>query len=176
MQLSRWSSPFALLALATAFLSFSAVAANDPRLKSLGRDACDGGCNACEGDCDVDSDCDGNLKCFQRGRKESVPGCSKKGRRGWDYCYNDSANPNPTRQPTNAPPDNGGLITTGRDGCGSGGCGECEGDCDSDSQCSGNLECFQRDESDEIPGCGGGGRRGEKFAPYPVDRHRRQWP
>jgi hypothetical protein len=82
MQLSRWSSPFALLALATAFLSFSAVAANDPRLKSLGRDACDGGCNACEGDCDVDSDCDGNLKCFQRGRKESVPGCSKKGRRG----------------------------------------------------------------------------------------------
>ena len=77
MQLSRWSSPFALLALATAFLSFSAVAANDPRLKSLGRDACDGGCNACEGDCDFDSDCAGNLKCYQRDSlMSSVPGCT----------------------------------------------------------------------------------------------------
>ena len=31
----------------------------------------------------------------------------------------------------------------------------CEGDCDKDSQCAGDLVCFQRDANEEVPGCTG---------------------
>ena len=42
----------------------------------------------CEGDCDYDSDCKGDLKCFQRDGDESVPGCedSQHATTGYDYC------------------------------------------------------------------------------------------
>ena len=42
----------------------------------------------CEGDCDYDSDCKGDLKCFQRDGDESVPGCedSEYATTGYDYC------------------------------------------------------------------------------------------
>ena len=30
----------------------------------------------CEGDCDNDDDCEGDLECYQRGKNDSVPGCS----------------------------------------------------------------------------------------------------
>ena len=34
-------------------------------------------------------------------------------------------------------------------------CGLCEGDCDDDSQCEGDLICKQRNSGDSIPGCRG---------------------
>ena len=37
--------------------------------------------------------------------------------------------------------------------------GLCEGDCDHDNQCEDGLECYQRDNYDTVPGCGGDGRR-----------------
>ena len=40
--------------------------------------------NACEGDCDVDTDCQGGMYCFQRSG-ENTPGC-KGETHGWDYC------------------------------------------------------------------------------------------
>lgn len=41
----------------------------------------------CEGDCDVDTDCDGpDLQCFQRPGTETVSGCIGDGRSGSDYC------------------------------------------------------------------------------------------
>ena len=40
----------------------------------------------CEGDCDVDSDCDPDLQCFQRPGTESVSGCIGSGSSGMDYC------------------------------------------------------------------------------------------
>ena len=42
----------------------------------------------CEGDCDLDSDCKGDLICFQRDGDESVPGCedSPYATYGYDYC------------------------------------------------------------------------------------------
>lgn len=51
-----------------------------------GNDDCssDNRCGRCEGDCDKDSHCKDNLKCFQRDGKEDVPGCSGSGRSGWD--------------------------------------------------------------------------------------------
>ena len=42
----------------------------------------------CQGDCDTDSDCDGNLKCFKRDGQEPIVGCYGKGESGEDYCYN----------------------------------------------------------------------------------------
>jgi hypothetical protein len=36
--------------------------------------------------------------------------------------------------------------------------GECEGDCDDDSQCEPGLICFQRSPNDSVPGCEGSER------------------
>eukprot|EP00930_Biecheleria_cincta_P032446 TRINITY_DN2251_c0_g1_i1.p1 TRINITY_DN2251_c0_g1~~TRINITY_DN2251_c0_g1_i1.p1 ORF type:complete len:1643 (+),score=218.95 TRINITY_DN2251_c0_g1_i1:128-5056(+) len=45
--------------------------------------------SVCSGDCDADTDCDGNSFCYQRSGSERVPGCSGEGRDGWDYCVDD---------------------------------------------------------------------------------------
>ena len=39
-------------------------------------------------------------------------------------------------------------------------CGLCEGDCDKDSHCQGSLECYQRDGTEDVPGCYGSGKSG----------------
>jgi len=50
--------------------------------------------NACETDCDSDSDCVGSLICYNRIADEEVPGCRGEGRYGWDYCrWPDSSSP-----------------------------------------------------------------------------------
>ena len=45
--------------------------------------------DVCEGDCDGDDDCKGDLVCFQRDGYREVPGCLGKGDDGWDYCIED---------------------------------------------------------------------------------------
>ena len=52
-------------------------------------------CDACEGDCDYDSDCAGHLKCFQRiGNVAGPSGCSQSGLvDDSDYCYDPSYDP-----------------------------------------------------------------------------------
>ena len=67
-----------------------------------------GRCGECMGDCDVDRDCLGDLRCFQRNEKgwrtghkygwnmnpwAEVPGCSGVGEFGRDYCYDASKGP-----------------------------------------------------------------------------------
>ncbi|KAL7534733.1 hypothetical protein ACHAXR_006052, partial [Thalassiosira sp. AJA248-18] len=47
----------------------------------------------CDGDCDVDSDCEGSLVCFGRSGTEAVPGCDGLGTSGQDYCYDDGTVP-----------------------------------------------------------------------------------
>jgi hypothetical protein len=116
---------------------------------------------ACQGDCDSDSDCAGSLKCFQRDRREAVPGCIGKGQRGKDYCY-DPATVAPTSAPvapTPAPISDNTLVIAGDNGTPSSAfpLGKCEGDCDGDSDCSGNLKCFQRSGTEAVPGCEGSG-------------------
>ena len=46
----------------------------------------------CEGDCDNDNECIGDLKCFQRGTRTRGPWhpvdqCTGRGKKYWDYCY-----------------------------------------------------------------------------------------
>lgn len=48
----------------------------------------------CEGDCDIDSDCEGDLVCFSSQESATVPGCSgtrptrPRDDNRVDYCYN----------------------------------------------------------------------------------------
>ena len=105
-----------------------------------GADGCGGGkCGACEGNCNSDSDCAPGLYCFQRGGNEPLIGCTgTAGTTGWNYCL----------------PRIGEIVT--HTGCyGSGTCGVCEGDCNSDSDCAPGLYCFDRDGDEPIIGCAG---------------------
>ncbi len=43
----------------------------------------------CEGDCDSDSDCTGNLICYQRSAGQSIPGCSGIPNSNSDFCIRD---------------------------------------------------------------------------------------
>ena len=95
----------------------------------------------CRGDCDSDSDCNGNLVCQQRDRGQSVQGCSGKDlSTSRDYCVLPSSSSNSLN-----------VINSG-----GGGMGQCQGDCDSDNDCAGSLVCKQRNAYDPIPsGCRG---------------------
>ena len=66
-----------------------------------------------------------------------------------------------TEVPTQSPTMVSLLQSTSNGGCGSNGCEECEGDCDSDADCVGDLVCFQRTAFEFVRGCGGGGTGGE---------------
>jgi hypothetical protein len=37
-------------------------------------------------------------------------------------------------------------------------CAQCYGDCDTDDDCQGNLQCYQRDGGQVVPSCSGGER------------------
>jgi len=87
------------------------VASTSNEVVDYGADGCTGSCGRCAGDCDYDSDCEGNLLCFQRdgNNDQIVPGCANTGyvtsSSDHDYCYDgtfascrhstfvDSANP-----------------------------------------------------------------------------------
>ena len=108
-------------------------------------------CNTCQGDCDSDADCASGLKCFQRSKTSTlVPGCAKFGTHddgknpdghATDYCYNP-----------------GSLVSKGVNGCSAGNkCARCEGDCDSDDQCTAGLKCYQRNTKKAVTGCDPGG-------------------
>jgi hypothetical protein len=104
-------------------------------------------CPTCQGDCDDDSQCIGDLKCFQRSWTEKyvdllshVPaGCVTTGAEAThnDFCYNPAY-----------------MVDKGGSGCSSSNpCPACHGDCDEDSDCIGDLVCFQRDSGEAVPGC-----------------------
>jgi len=114
-----------------------------------------GECAICTGDCDKDSDCAGDLRCAQRGGNAStgnvhVPGCV------WgpdsdslrlsddDFCFM------PISQP-------GVINYVGECSSTSYLCGLCESDCDSDSDCEGDLICVRRDGFEAVEGCTGEG-------------------
>eukprot|EP00986_Skeletonema_menzelii_P018533 scaffold26655_cov153-Skeletonema_menzelii.AAC.3 len=137
----------------------------------------------CEGDCDNNNQCAGDLICYQRKGNEDVPGCTggRSDSSRTDYCIRSPSDaaistlssrtsvlkvPTPTLLPTPAPTAKPSpaqvaqaaqkevkfIRWTPRAPL-----GECEGDCDGDHQCAGDLICHQRDANEEVPGCTGGG-------------------
>ena len=97
----------------------------------------------CEGDCDSDNDCKSILKCLERnGDVAGPPECSGSMISAMDYCY--------------LPPVINPISNPCTDHYGYGNCGQCSGDCDSDSDCAGDLICFQRSGTygvGNVPGC-----------------------
>ena len=55
------------------------------------------------------------------------------------------------------------LVSYGWDGLGTGSLGECEGDCDTDTDCATGLVCFQRSANEAVPGCLGSGENNMDF-------------
>ena len=88
------------------------------------------------------------MRCYQREYPfTAVPGCTGAEWRDdtTDFCY--------------MPPEDAGppLEENDCEDLGSGSCGMCQGDCDSDRDCAGNLQCYQRNyELTAVPGCSGG--------------------
>ena len=140
-------------------------------------------CDVCEGDCDSDQQCRGDLKCFQRNGVQAVPGCMGSGTSGSDYCYE------PTTAPVTAT--NNPQVTTGGSGAtltntamtnifgrlrGPGcsrnrPCGLCHGDCDNDDECAGNLICYQKAGPGNVPGCSGYDVSNSDFCVPPWSEH-----
>lgn len=54
---------------------------------------------ACQGDCDRDSECAPGLECFQRNALEAVPGCEGEGRAREDYCFVPTNTPDGYKEP-----------------------------------------------------------------------------
>jgi len=111
------------------------------------------------GDCDVDSDCTGDLICFQRSSTEDpardIPGCQGEyvGIDSNDYCY---ARPSPNY-----------LHIIGN-GLPAGSYGLCEGDCDFDDDCIGSLICQESSGLSEIEGCTGAIYPGQDYCREPL--------
>jgi len=72
---------------ATATATTTTTTAGLPALDDLGASGhINGPMEECQGDCDNDSHCKGDLVCFQRSGFTEVPGCSGLGTESWDYC------------------------------------------------------------------------------------------
>ena len=130
----------------------------------------------CEGDCDKDADCLGQLVCFQKdaGGTGKVPGCAGKDTSRNDFCVDPADMGAPTGSPpttptapapTGSPPTAPTAPTRQRTALYNYGAspptmvlplGVCEGDCDSDSDCASGLVCLQRGaNAGPVPGCSG---------------------
>jgi len=100
----------------------------------------------CVSECDRDDHCEGGLVCWHRSKWSNIPpGCSGSAFSGTnDLCYD------PNRR---IPVENKGVNPPKKCGC----LLECEGDCDSDADCHGNLRCWHRSKWSDLvpPGCRG---------------------
>lgn len=148
----------------------------------------------CQGDCDDDSDCQSGLKCFMRdgGDTRPVPGCSgTPGSARTDFCYDpkdgsgggtggtaptkpsspSAPKPSSPTAPKPSPTSGGTLKDRGNNWSPSDAykLGLCEGDCDGDYDCEGDLVCHQRDGTRKVPGCAGSGTADRDYCVKPGD-------
>ena len=121
----------------------------------------------CEGDCDDDDDCKGNLVCFHREKDSmlAVPECEGGDEDGsrTDYCIS----PGETTArvgdvPEEEEEDLPSLEIEGDNPKKK--LDVCEGDCDDDDNCDGDLVCFHREQFEmmDVPGCAGGDEDGSR--------------
>ena len=133
---------------------------NIPLLQYIGDDYAEGTYGECQGDCDTDADCNSSdLMCFHRYDDDgdvpwSVPGCDgSPATLDTDYCVVRTSD----------------IIFT-HDESYTGTLGKCEGSCDTDEDCAGDLVCQQRIGTwDIIVGCAGWGEGGVSYCREPTD-------
>jgi len=106
----------------------------------------------CEGDCDSDFHCEGDyLVCWHRDGDDIPipPGCTGVAQAAaTDYCYNPAKKERDDEG--NLPYVHRGHNHNARRVA----LQECEGECDNDDNCDGDLKCFHRN-NDDVPGCYG---------------------
>ena len=125
-------------------------------LEYIGNEYTNGFYGKCQGDCDDDSDCTGQLLCFQRTNFDDVPGCSGANLyQRDDFCF---------QRPANY------LWVTGNNGIPASAfpMGACDGDCDDDDDCTLGLLCLQRLGDEVVPGCDGPGVSGQDYCYDPT--------
>ena len=115
-------------------------------------------------DCDNDENCDLGLVCQERKDDESVFGCTGTGIDSVDYCIK---------------PREGQLVKVADNRAGECACEKypaamfplkrCQGDCDHNNDCDGDLICFERDSYEAVPGCSGKGISGTDYCVSPND-------
>ena len=95
----------------------------------------------CQGNCDDDGDCDNGLQCYHRvGDDPGPPDCRGQMFTDFNYCYDPTAV--------------GTIRNHGIDPEFT--LGICEGDCDNDDHCDGDLKCWHREIGEPgPPGCRG---------------------
>ena len=109
----------------------------------------------CQGDCDVDSHCQGDLICWQRDGDADVPGCKGAAVPDHDYCV-----VNPSKLPPLTGDDETPVTSPLLKAC--------QGDCDATGNwCDEGLTCFRRDGFDKVPGCSGFGKRNFDYCVTP---------
>ena len=151
-----------------------------------------GNLQKCEGDCDSDRECSGDLLCLQRNKDSirSVVGCGGSALGGLDYCVDkrdfpaelhphiskkaDDDKNNIFGRPYVSRPPPGMELTSSRGKltkvCSQtrGSCGKleaCEGDCDKDGDCAKGLVCLSRRKRDsrKVPSCDGVAQGGTDY-------------
>ena len=102
-------------------------------LSFIAEDVTNGSLGRCQGDCDGDENCSGDLVCFKRNGNTPVPGCGgdHSARPGTDYCIRKQDHPD--------------FQTTLL--------GHCQGDCDADADCAGDLVCVERTPNQFMADC-----------------------
>ena len=122
-------------------------------IKNMGRDHVNPNMylKRCEGDCDETTGygtCQDGLVCLQRISGESIPGCEEVADApvdGLDYCVRKEDLYGDDDWPVEFLAKDPGKKLR-----------RCQGDCDRDSHCKDDLICYERDGTEEIPGCSGG--------------------
>jgi hypothetical protein len=112
-----------------------------------------GGLGLCQGDCDNDDHCRGDLYCHKsQVDGAEVIGCLGKTHGKTDYCAECVPGSRCKTQDSATLLDHGAHAHVGAVG----GLGLCQGDCDNDDHCRTGLVCHQNDEIDvDVPACFG---------------------
>ena len=115
------------------------------------------GLKRCQGACTTDSDCEGELKCWQRDGGEAIPGCSGAGVEDTNYCYDPEDELPELVYFGDDVPRNSSILLP------------CQGPCVTDWDCAWGANCLERTSDESVPGCRGDAVDGANYCYTPAD-------
>lgn len=121
----------------------------------LGQDACAfTPCSDGQSDCDNDNECEGDLICWERSNGETDPRYDTSGIEDRaDVCVQPIDSVSEDSTPDDSAPNDGPIHVewVGKDTCASVPCSDGQSDCDNNSECEGDLICWQRNSGETDP-------------------------